>query len=191
MRRTTLQFFIRIACLLAIGLGFQTAMALPVTAGGVLSGFRGDTVSPTLIDQSLSGFEGADFKLTYDPAYLSFVSALPGSLTGGSSIIAGAPTANGSLLDILISLATPGPVSGGPGSVFEANFLIDALAPIGSTLLRFESVDRSLYDFEPFFATVNVLSQSTVPIGSTGVLAALGLLALAAMRRHASSVKRG
>jgi len=190
MRRTTLQFFIRIASLLVIVLGCQAAMALPVTTGGVLSGFRGDTVSPTLFDQSLSGFEGADFKLTYDPVYLSFVSALPGSLTGGSSILAGAPTANGSLLDVLISLATPSAVTGGPGSVFEANFLIDALAPIGSTLVRFESVDRSLYDFEPIFATVNVLSPTAVPIGSTGVLAALGLLALAATRRHASSVRR-
>ena len=192
MTSSSLRHILQLMFACGLALWLPTAGALPVSTGGVTSGFRGDTVSPTLFDDSVDDFEAADLLLTFDPVYLTFTGAAEGTLTSGFSVVPGNPMAMGSLMEVLISLATSGsPVTGGPGSMLVASFLINNAAPFGTTLVDFETVDTSLYDFSPASATITVLDRgASVPIGDTGALMLIGLAALFGLRRCTISQTR-
>lgn len=172
------------ACCLAAGL--QSAAAGPVTIGGLTSGFRGDTVSLTLFDDSVTDLEAADIRLTFDPRFLSFSDATGGTLTSNFSIVAGSELpvgVNGDLVELLISLATglDLPLSG-RGSVLVASLVIKPAAPLGTTRVGFETLDASLYDFPA--ASAHITVGTPIPIGNTGVLALTGLLAMIGFGRR-------
>ena len=178
------------ALVAVLGLWIQTASAGLVVIGGVVTGNTGDTVSPTLFDDSVVDLEAADIRLLFDPAFLSFIGVTAGSLTSGFSIVAGAPTASGSVMEVLISMAAPvSGITGGPGSVLTASFLITNAASSGTTSVSFESLDAALYDLPLTSSQITVGDVNTVPIGNSGILSLSALVTLLGFWRRKSQHK--
>lgn len=175
----------RIGLLCFLAAWLQTTSAGPF--GSAVSGQRGDPVTATLFD-SVVDFEAGDIRLTFDPIFLSFTGVSGGTLTSGFFVLAGLPTATGSLQEVLITMAAPGAgVTGDPpDSLLIASFLINNSAPFDTTSVVFEPrLDLGLppvYDFAPTAAQITVLRSNSVPIGNTGVLVLMGLAAMFRLR---------
>ena len=139
-------------------------------------------MSPTLVDDSVTDLEAADIKLTFDPTFLAFSGAEAGTLTGGFSVVAGAPMPVGLLMEVLVSMAAPiSGITGGPGGVLVASFVITDTAPFGTTAVVFESLDATLYDFPLTIAQIKV---NNVPLGNAGGMLLCALGALLGVRRR-------
>ena len=175
-------------CCLAFWL--QMASAGPV--GSTVTGHRGDTVSAAFFD-SVTDFEAADIRLTFDPLFLTFLGASGGTLTSSFTEVDGGATDAGLLKQVLISLAGS-PVTGGPpDSLLVASFLINNDADFDTTSVLFEprqDLGPPVYDFVPTTADITVLRANTVPIGNTGALVLMGLAAMFLGLRSAQAGKQ-
>ena len=184
MKRSPFRSVLKAAFVAGFAFWFQSADAGPISIGGTLAGNRGDAVTPTLFDESLVNFEAADIKITFDPVFLTFDSEFAGTLLPGGLLAANTQAA-GSLMEILVSIvpALP-PVTGGPGSLFGASFLINNAAPFGTTPVTFETLDPTLYDFPVTTAQITVRqADASVPIGNISILLLTGFAGLWAARR--------
>lgn len=169
------------ACLL--GLAVAGATATPISADAV-SGLPGELVAPTVVDQAVVDFEGADLTLTFDPMVLSLVSVSPGAAFPGASLLSGplTPVAGG-LAQVALSFAIAnGPFSGNDVPMLSALFqILPGTAP-GFTTVHFGTQDPLVYDID-LDARVEVLAPVQVPEAGSGWLVLAACTALLAAQR--------
>lgn len=174
----------RIRTLLAsaiVALSAGAAQAAPVTLEGTFSGARGSTITVNVVDQSLVDFEAADLQVLYAPTTLEFLSASLGSLLPGGTTF-GANDLGG---EVQISIGTPAPFTGGPGTLATLSFRILTDAPFTTSLLELlpygPGGGAPVFDFTAVSETITVTRRpgGTAPLPGTLALMLAGVGALA------------
>ncbi|HRD90433.1 MAG TPA: hypothetical protein PK752_19585 [Accumulibacter sp.] len=150
------------------------------------SGERGTAFTSVLFDADVEMLEAADILLTFDSDFFDYLGSTVGSATSGFSLLAGNPlSVGGSLLQLEISLATAGaPVEGIAGSLVDVSFLIKPNAPLGDSVLVFQSLPLSDYDIPMTSGTMTVTQAVAVPEPDSSLLVGLAMLALGGFRRR-------
>jgi hypothetical protein len=150
------------------------------------SGFPGDPVTLSLLDDSTNGYEAALLLLTFDPTQLDFLDAPAGPLSDGFSVFSGEQAPG----EWLISLAAAAaPSTGEQGSIVELLLRIRDDAALGDTQVSLVCAPGFCppdYDVPLTTGTVSVLA-STVPEPSSLALMLLAAVAIGATRRHHST----
>ena len=159
-----------------------TALALPVMLQGTFSGFRGETLNISLLDEQLTDFEGADLLVTFGAASLTYTGISAGSLLG-TSFVAANDTIPG---EVTINVIPNAPVTGGPGTLVTLSFMIPNDAPFGQSSLTFATLDDTVYDMPPLteLITVNQRTPSVVSLPGTAALLLAGFVPLLGLARR-------
>ena len=175
--------WVRFLGLLSLAWFTLWAQAGPITAGGVLSAQRGGTVSPTVRDASLSAFEAADLTVGYDPAVLAYTGLSASGLLGVSSLVA-VDNPDGARRLVTLSLALATPFTGTDIELLVAQFMVQAGAAIGDTVVSFRTLDATLYDLDLDVRVSVLAAPPGVPEPASLALATLALAGAAAAGRR-------
>ena len=126
----------RILAVLA-GAGFALVLPFSVVAApfsvslSTPQALPGSFISATLEDSAAIALEAVDLQVSFDPAYLSLVGAVAGTLTPSASI--GVNTATGRISVVQLDATS------GAGSIVVAQFQVLPGSPFGPTLVGFQS----------------------------------------------------
>jgi len=148
---------------------------------------QGKTIHVSLFDSRVASLEAADFRLVFDSNVFSDFSAATGSATTGFSLLAGTPVAaDGSMVEVAVSLATFGaPVNGLAGSLVDVRLLIKPNAALGDSEFYFEAKPFSDYAIPSTSGWVTVMAAQA-PEPASAMLLGIGMLALVTVFRRRS-----